>query len=73
MINIIFDVILPISTSSMAYERILDSIRVYILWYVACSYLTYVNLKVSGKTDTGMQQLILRRAWNVLHVHSSPP
>ena len=55
IINNIYDVVLLISTSStgMAYERILDSAlwytRVWNILYVACSYLTYVNVKVSGK------------------------
>ena len=39
----------------MAYERILDSAlwytRVSNILYVACSYLTYVNVKMSGKTE----------------------
>ena len=49
MINIIYDVVLLISTSSMAYERILDSV----LWYthVWNIYLTYVKVEVAGKTE----------------------
>ena len=39
----------------MAYERILDSVlwytRVWNILYVAYSYLTYVNVEVSGKTE----------------------
>ena len=39
----------------MAYERILDSVlwytRVRNILHVACSYLTYVNVEVSGKTE----------------------
>ena len=55
IINIIYDVLLLISTSSMAYERILDSAlwctRVWNILYVTCSYLTHVNVKVSSKTE----------------------
>jgi hypothetical protein len=39
----------------MAYEQILDSVlwytRVRNILYVAYSYLTYVNVEVSGKTE----------------------
>ena len=49
------DIVLLISISSMAYERILDSVlwytRVWNILYVACSYLTNVNVEVSGKTE----------------------
>ena len=50
--NIFYDVVLLISTTSMAYEQILDSVlwytRVWNIFYVAYSYLTYVNVEVSG-------------------------
>ena len=53
--NCFFDFVLLISTSSMAYERILDSVlwytRVWNILYVAYSYLTYVSVEVSGKTE----------------------
>ena len=53
--NIIHHVVLLISTSSMAHERILDSVLWYTpVWnilYVAYSYLTYVDVEVSGKTE----------------------
>ena len=66
IINIIYDVVLLISTSSMAYERTLDSVlwytRVWGILYVAYSYLTYVNVEVSGKNE--MQLIIaIYRYW----------
>ena len=60
----------------MAYERILDSVlwytRVWNILYVACSYLTYVNVEVSGKTEMQLNLelesvLIVRsRRWNYI-------
>ena len=76
MINIIYDVVLLISTSSMAYERILDFVlwysRVWNILYVACSYLTHANVEVSGKTEMQLNLelesvLIVRsRRWNYI-------
>ena len=69
MINIIYDVVLLISTSSMAYEQIMDSVLLYTrMWnilYVAYSYLNYVNVEVSGKTE---MQLIIKIFWEKMEL-----
>ena len=53
----------------MAYEQIMDSVLLYTrMWnilYVAYSYLNYVNVEVSGKTE---MQLIIKIFWEKMEL-----